>query len=58
MSTQPTPSDPRPAAESDSGVHSYIPASVNMRECTPRANIHGASLGVIFGASSLYLHHK
>jgi putative OPT family oligopeptide transporter len=41
--------------DSDSGVHSYIPASAQMRECTPRAIILGAILGVIFGASSLYL---
>src|SRR5215468_3411307 len=44
-----------PPNDSDSGVHSYIPAAAHMRECTPRAIIVGAILGVIFGASSLYL---
>jgi len=34
---------------------SYIPAQVSMRELTPRAVIVGALLGVVFGASSLYL---
>src|SRR5512143_730107 len=34
---------------------SYIPPSATMRECTPRAIILGALLGMIFGASSLYL---
>ena len=35
--------------------HSYIPPQAVMRELTPRAVILGAVLGVIFGASSLYL---
>src|SRR5438552_5944576 len=35
--------------------HSYIPPQAVMRELTPRAVILGALLGVIFGASSLYL---
>src|SRR3989449_7575971 len=34
---------------------SYIPASASPRDLTPRAVILGALLGVIFGASSLYL---
>ena len=34
---------------------SYIPAGATMRECTPRAIILGALLGMVFGASSLYL---
>jgi putative OPT family oligopeptide transporter len=34
---------------------SYIPPGVTMRECTPRAIILGALLGMVFGASSLYL---
>jgi putative OPT family oligopeptide transporter len=33
----------------------FIPASVSMRELTVRAVVSGAILGVIFGASSLYL---
>src|SRR5215475_7585802 len=33
----------------------YIPASVNMREFTPLPLIVGTLLGMIFGASSLYL---
>src|SRR5512143_907522 len=34
---------------------SYIPPSATMRECTPRAIILGTLLGIVFGASSLYL---
>src|SRR3954447_13008598 len=34
---------------------SFIPPEVAMRELTPRAIILGALLGVVFGASSLYL---
>ena len=34
---------------------SYIPATANLREFTPRAVIVGALLGMVFGASSLYL---
>src|SRR5215475_1313412 len=33
----------------------YIPPQAHMPECTPRAIIVGAILGMIFGASSLYL---
>jgi putative OPT family oligopeptide transporter len=33
----------------------YIPARTNMRELTPRAIIVGTLLGMVFGASSLYL---
>src|SRR5215470_1436209 len=33
----------------------YIPASVNMRELTPFPLIVGTLLGMVFGASSLYL---
>ncbi|HEX8494845.1 MAG TPA: oligopeptide transporter, OPT family [Pyrinomonadaceae bacterium] len=33
----------------------YIPASTAMRELTPRALIVGTLLGMVFGASSLYL---
>ncbi|HEY6867320.1 MAG TPA: oligopeptide transporter, OPT family [Candidatus Eisenbacteria bacterium] len=34
---------------------SYIPPTARLREFTPRAVIVGALLGVVFGASSLYL---
>jgi len=49
------PSDPRPVIDSESAIHSYIPPHVHMREFTPRALILGTLLGIIFGASSLYL---
>src|SRR5436190_11316360 len=43
-------------ATAASPVHeSYIPASSALREFTPRALIVGTLLGMIFGASSLYL---
>ena len=35
--------------------HSYIPSGTAMREFTPRALIVGTLLGMVFGASSLYL---
>src|SRR5436309_1435367 len=50
MANPTPPSDSPPA-----GSHSYIPPQAVMREFTPRAVILGALLGVIFGASSLYL---
>jgi putative OPT family oligopeptide transporter len=46
-----TPSD----GGTPAGFHSYIPPQAAMREFTPRAVIVGALLGVVFGASSLYL---
>jgi putative OPT family oligopeptide transporter len=50
MSTEsPTPVEPA------ANPHSYIPPEARMREFTPRALILGALLGVVFGASSLYL---
>ena len=33
----------------------HVPAEARMAECTPRALILGTLLGVVFGASSLYL---
>jgi len=33
----------------------YIPPEATLRECTPRAIIVGVLLGMVFGASSLYL---
>ena len=44
------PYDPNPA-----GFKPYIPASAQLAEMTPRALIMGVILGMIFGASSLYL---
>ena len=37
------------------GFEPYVPAGTRMAECTPRAIILGTVLGIIFGASSLYL---
>src|SRR5215472_16125517 len=46
---------PEPPNESTGGSVSYIPAQANMPELTVRAVVAGALLGVLFGASSLYL---
>jgi putative OPT family oligopeptide transporter len=48
-------SETRPATGSETGFHSYIPPQASLRECTPRAIILGTLLGIVFGASSLYL---
>ena len=48
-------SEPRPDTGIGGAFHSYIPPQTNMRECTARTIILGAVLGVVFGASSLYL---
>src|ERR1700756_5438924 len=45
----------QPAKETEHGLHTYIPPEANMREFTPRALILGTLLGMVFGASSLYL---
>jgi len=46
----------KPASDPpQSGFQSYIPPHAAMREFTPRAVITGTLLGVVFGASSLYL---
>jgi putative OPT family oligopeptide transporter len=50
MSTE----SPIPVAPA-SNPHSYIPPEARMREFTPRALILGTLLGMVFGASSLYL---
>src|ERR1700751_5198170 len=55
MSTQPKPGQSQPPNSADTGFHSYIPPEAQMRENTVRAVLLGAVLGVIFGASSLYL---
>ena len=46
----PTPGNPYLAA-----FRPYIPASVNLPELTPIPIIMGTLLGMVFGASSLYL---
>jgi putative OPT family oligopeptide transporter len=46
---------PEPPNESTGGSVSYIPAQANLPELTFRAVAAGALLGVVFGASSLYL---
>jgi putative OPT family oligopeptide transporter len=45
----------RSATESDTPPRPFIAPETRMRECTPRAIILGAILGMVFGASSLYL---
>ncbi len=47
----------KPAAVSshELPIEPFIPASAQMREFTPRALILGTLLGMVFGASSLYL---
>src|SRR5579884_996955 len=45
----------QPAKTSEHGLHTYIPPEARMREFTPRALILGTLLGMVFGASSLYL---
>jgi putative OPT family oligopeptide transporter len=44
-----------PHDSSPGGFKPYIPASANLPEMTPRALIMGILLGMVFGASSLYL---
>ena len=46
---------PASAAPSKSNAQPFIGPDVTLREFTPRAVILGALLGVVFGASSLYL---
>ena len=48
-------SEARSTTGSTTGFQSYIPHSATLRECTPRAIILGTLLGMVFGASSLYL---
>ena len=47
--------DPSPTPGSSETFKPYIPASANPREFTPRAVMLGTMLGMVFGASSLYL---
>ena len=48
-------SEARPTTDSGTGFQPYIPDGTTMHECTLRAIILGALLGMVFGASSLYL---
>ena len=50
-----TDTNPNPATDSKTRFHGYIPPEAVMREFTPRAVILGTLLGIVFGASSLYL---
>ncbi len=47
--------EPQPPDEPTRGSAPYIPAPATMRELTFRAVVVGTLLGVVFGASSLYL---
>src|SRR3990172_7875811 len=48
-------SEPQPESGADTAFHSYIPPQTTLREFTPRALVVGTLLGMVFGASSLYL---
>ena len=54
MMNDPT-GDASPRHANASGVEPYIPASTHLPELTTRALILGTLLGMVFGASSLYL---
>ncbi|MGO8701784.1 MAG: OPT family oligopeptide transporter [Limisphaerales bacterium] len=43
------------SVSAESGARPFIPPQARLREFTPRAIILGALLGMVFGASSLYL---
>ena len=47
--------NPQPGTGSGPVFHPYIPPGANMREYTWRSIIAGTLLGMVFGASSLYL---
>ncbi|MBM3275906.1 MAG: OPT/YSL family transporter, partial [Candidatus Sericytochromatia bacterium] len=47
--------EPKPASATNSGFQPYIPAEANIREFTVLPLIVGVVLGMVFGASSLYL---
>ena len=48
-------SEARSVTGSGPGFQPHIPHGAALRECTPRAIILGTLLGMVFGASSLYL---
>src|SRR2546430_12568678 len=47
--------EPAPATQSGAAVEPYISPETSLPEFTPRALILGTILGMMFGASSLYL---
>ena len=49
------PSEASDATGTSPGFQPHIPPGATMPECTPRAIILGTLLGMVFGASSLYL---
>src|SRR5512143_955954 len=49
------PTEAQSASGTGIGFQSHVPPGATMRECTPRAIILGTLLGMVFGASSLYL---
>jgi len=51
---QTAPARPKPD-EDGSSFRPYVPAQAKVSEFTPRALIVGTLLGILFGASSLYL---
>jgi putative OPT family oligopeptide transporter len=54
----PSPGAPAPgpsSAEKNASFEPYVPAHAQLAEFTPRALLMGALLGMVFGASSLYL---
>jgi len=56
MSTQPKPGESQSASSPDTGFHSYIPPSAQMREYhAARHHPWKRFLEAVFGASSLYL---
>src|ERR1017187_4793215 len=50
-----TDKEPTGGGGGGAGFRPYVPAATSMAECPPRAIILGTLLGVVFGASSLYL---
>jgi putative OPT family oligopeptide transporter len=55
MATDNIPAPPFGSTASAAGVEPYIPPEARLREFTARAVILGTLLGIVFGASSLYL---
>src|SRR5713226_8911772 len=60
MSASPAPEQPHPPAATpehpgSAGFQSYIPAAAHLRELRPVPILVGTLLGMVFGASSLYL---
>jgi len=55
VSSSPPPATDSPAPPTTPPHHSYVPADARMREFTWPAVLLGALLGIVFGASSMYL---